>query len=286
MRLLYRFLPLVLLFLASCATHDPIVSNIDEREANEIIVFLYSKGIPAHKVIAPAPEGAAGNAPTNLFNIIVEGEKSTDAMALLNRQGLPRHRGTTLLQLFAKSGLMSSDQEETIRYQAGLAEQLQNTICKIDGILDADVQISFPANTEALLPGQTAPKITASVYIKHQGVFEDPNSHLETKIKRLVSASINGLAYEDVAVISDRSRMADIALSPEVQAIGMGNIQQSHVTLWSVVMTKGSVAHFRALFFTLVTVILILCGALGYLAYLFYPQILERIRSRGKPPEA
>ncbi len=286
MRSLYRLLPLVLLFLAACATHEPIVSNVSEREANEIIVYLYSKGIPAHKVIAPPPEGAAGNAPTNVFNIIVEEDQSTDAMALLNRQGLPRHRGTTLLQLFAKSGLMSSDQEETIRYQAGLAEQLQNTICKIDGILDADVQISFPANTEALLPGQQAPKITGSVYIKHQGVLEDPNSHLETKIKRLVSSSINGLAFEDVAVISDRSRLAEISLSPEMQTIGMSNIQQSHVSLWSVVMTKGSVVHFRTLFFTLITVILLLCGALGWLIYLFYPQILERIRNRGKTPES
>ena len=44
---------------------------------------------------------------------------------------------------------MSSDKEENIRYQAGLEEELKNIIRKIDGVLDADVQISFPS-TEAL----------------------------------------------------------------------------------------------------------------------------------------
>ncbi len=119
-----------LLLLAGCAGNQSIVNNIDERDANEIIVFLASKGIAAQKIAAPAATGA-GNAVSDMYNISVADNQTTEAMALLNRYGLPRRQGTNLLTLFKGGGLVSSDREETIRYQAGLAEELKNTICKI-----------------------------------------------------------------------------------------------------------------------------------------------------------
>ena len=45
---------LIPLLLAACETNRVIVNNIDEREANEIIVFLASNGIDAQKI---APRG-------------------------------------------------------------------------------------------------------------------------------------------------------------------------------------------------------------------------------------
>src|SRR5215470_9035922 len=101
---------LVLLFLVGCARNESIANNIDEREANEIVVYLASKGIAAQKVQAPTAQGAGASA-TNQFNIMVSSDRSTEAMALLGRVGLPRVQGTTLLTLFAKSGLISSDRE-------------------------------------------------------------------------------------------------------------------------------------------------------------------------------
>lgn len=271
-----------LLLLTGCGGNEPIVNNIEEREANEIVVYLASKGIAAQKVQAAGAEGGAGG-PIQ-YNISVDSTQATESMALLNRVGLPRQQGTNLLTLFAKSGLMSSDREETIRYQAGLAEELKNTIRKIDGVIDANVQISFPAPDTTLAPGATPPKITASIYIKHQGVLEDPNSHLETKIKRLVSSAINGLSYEDVSVISDRARMADIQLSVEGEMIGSKNLQESYVSIWSIVMTKGSLMRFRFLFFLLILLNLLLAGALGWMVYKFYPQLLKKKEEPPPPP--
>ena len=122
---------LFLFFVAGCASDQSIVNNVDEREANEIIVFLASRGIPAQKIIAQASGAAAAGGPSNMFNIQVDSGQMTQAMALLNQYGLPRRYGTNLLTLFAGGGLVSSDREETIRYQAGLAEELQNTIRKM-----------------------------------------------------------------------------------------------------------------------------------------------------------
>jgi|SRR3989344_4967969 len=281
---MYKYLLfLCVLLLASCATNRSIVNNVDEREANEIVVYLASKGIAAQKVQATSTE-MGGGGPSNLFNITVDEQQSTQAMALLNRIGLPRLQGTTLLTLFAKSGFMTSEREETIRYQAGLAEELKNTIRKIDGVLDADVQISFPPAEAMLAPGTIPPKTTSSVYIKHQGILEDPNSHLETKIKRLVSSSINGLNFEDVSVISDRSRIADIQLAPQGEMIGAKSSQDVYVKQWSIVMTKSSLGKFRLIFFSLILLNLLFAMALGWLIYKFYPQLLKKKTAETPPP--
>lgn len=270
-----------LFLLAGCAGHQFIVNNIDERDANEIVVFLASKGIEAQKVAAPTSAVGGGGGP-ELYSISVANEQATDAMALLNQYGLPRKMGTNLLTLFAKSGLVSSDREETIRYQAGLAEELQNTIRKIDGVLDANVQISFPPAEATAAPGAAPPKITAAVYVKHQGVLEDPNSHLEVKIKRLVSGSVNGLNFDDVSVISDRSRFADITLQPKGEAVGSKALAQTYVSIWGVVLTKSSLARFRIIFFLFSFLLLIFAGLIGWMIYKFYPLMQKKEET---PPE-
>lgn len=273
--LIFRILSFsAILLLIGCESNQTIVNNIDEREANEIVVYLASKGIEAMKV--QAVSSAIGAETTTLqFNIVVDEESQIEAMSLLNKVGLPRREGTNLLTLFAKSGLMSSDREETIRYQAGLAEELRNTIRKIDGIIDADVQISFPPSETTAMPGTPLPKVTAAVYVKHQGVLEDPNSHLEIKIKRLMAGSVNGLDYDNVAVISDRSRFADITIGGEGELIGGKGLHQTYVNIWGVVMSKGSLARFRFIFFSFILLLIGALGLIGWGVYRFYPQIKE-----------
>ncbi len=283
LKLLQALFLLCLLATAGCQTNESIANNLEEREANEIVVFLASKGIEAQKVQAETSETAAAGATSVLFKITVDADRSTEAMSLLNRFGLPRRKGTTLLELFAKTGLMSSDREDTIRYQAGLAEQLTNTIRKIDGVLDAVVQIAFPP-AEAI-PGAPASKTTAAVYVKHQGALEDPNSHIETKIRRLLAGSVNGLEFEDVSVISDRSRLANITLEPQQDMISGKNLHQTYVSMWSMVMTKGSLLRFRLIFFTLIGLVLLLSAAVGWLAYKFYPHWIQQ-GDKKQPPTA
>lgn len=266
---------LLTLLLVGCDSNQAIVSNVDEKEANEIIVYLASKKIAAQKMQAPVVEGATAKALQ--YNILVEPNRTVDAMSILNKAGLPRRMGTNLLTLFAKSGLMSSDKEETIRYQAGLAEQLQNTIRKIDGILEADVQLSFPPEDTSPVPNATPQKVTAAVYIKHQGVLDDPNNHLESKIKRLLAGSINDLSYDNVTVISDRSRFADISLFPEGEPIGGSSLEQTYVGIWGLVLTKSSLIRFRVIFFFFIFLVSLLCAAIGWAIYKFYPQIRNEL---------
>ncbi len=263
-----------LLLLAGCQKTTLVVSGVDEREANEIIVFLASSGIPSIKTpgSSSSPGGAQG-APK--WNISVEEKKATDAMAILNQNGLPRLKGVNLLDLFGKTGMMSSEKEDNIRYQAGLAEQIASTIRKIDGVIDANVQISFPAADTQSLPWEqaTPQKITAAIYVKHQGVLDDPNSHLVMKIKRLVSGSVQGLEINDVTVISDRARFTDITMNQTPEMLSSPQQSKESVSIWGVAMSKSSAARFRVLFFFLSLFVVLFGVFTGWLIWKLYPTL-------------
>lgn len=258
---------LCLPFFTSCTSTRTIVNSLDEREANEIIVYLAGKGIQATKVQSKET-GAGGGSKIVFWDIQVNEEQSIEAMSILNQAGLPRRRGQNLLNIFAGGGLVPSELQEKIRYQAGLAEQIASVIRKIDGILDAEVQISFPEE-DPLNPGKTKGKITASVYVKHTGVLDDPNTQLIPKIKRLVAASVPGLDYDNVTVIGDRARYN----APTSTGIteGLAEEEKSYVNVWSIIIAKESLTRFRILFFSLVVAILLLALALIWLGWKLYP---------------
>ncbi len=264
MQHIYRFLLFIVMasLLTSCESKSVIVNSLDEKEANEILVYLSSKGINASKVQAPAETGGSKGL---LWNISVDSNQSNEAMALLNQVGLPRRRGQNLLGIFANVGLVPSGMQEKIRYQAGLAEQIASTIRKIDGVLDADVQISFP-DEDPLNPTATKQKITASVYVKHSGVLDDPNAHLITRIKRLVSGSVNGLDFDNVTVIGDRARFSDV---PPGGFSSLNEEERPFVNVWSVVVAKDSLSRFQVIFFSFTVALLLLLLALIWLLWKF-----------------
>lgn len=260
---------MVLLFCA-CESRKTIVNGLQEKEANEILVYLSSKGIEAQKL--PVVGGGGGGQKLTVYDISVKEEDAANAMSLLNQAGLPRRPGQNLLGIFANTGLVPSEMQDKIRYQAGLAEQIASTIRKIDGVLDAEVQISFPEEDPLNPQAANKQKITASVYIKHNGVLDDPNSHLMTKLKRLVAASITGLDYDNVTIISDRARFSDFQ-SGALQGAFEG--EKSFVNIWSIVLAKESVTRFRVIFFSLIFLTLLLLLSLIWLAYKIYP-LLEK----------
>lgn len=264
------------LLMTGCEDSRAIVSGVDERDANVIVVFLQSKGIAAQKVKAAISAGVGAETGPPKYDIYVGSSQSIEAMSILNHNGLPRRLGVNLLDLFGKPGLMSTEKEETIRYQAGLAQQLANMIMLIDGVIDADVQISFPTGEDTVtVEPTTREKITAAVFVKHQGVIDDPNSHLEAKIKRLISGSVHGLDINDVTVVSDRSRFTDVSVDPAMESYGTRG--HEYVKIWSIVMSKESAVRFQFTFFLLLIILIFLAVILGWIIWKFYPLL----RSQG-----
>ncbi|MBA3602714.1 MAG: type III secretion inner membrane ring lipoprotein SctJ [Parachlamydiaceae bacterium] len=260
----YLFLIGAFLFLTSCEGKKTIVYGLDQNEANEILVFLSSKGIDAEKSKSEDSGGGGGQKIT-LWDVAVKTPDANEAMRELNKQGLPRRRTQSILGIFSTGGLVSSDLEQKIKYRAALAEQLASTIRKYEGILDAEVHVSFPEE-DPLNPGKSRGKITASVWIKHSGVLDDPNPHLVTKIRRFVSSSITGLNVDDVSVVWERSRYGE--------ASDMGasfEEAKQYVNLWSIVVAKESASRFRWIFFSFCILLLLMALSLVWLLWKLLP---------------
>lgn len=254
----------------SCESTKTIVNGLDEKEANEIVVYLSNKGIDAQKVKS-AEAGGGGGSKVILWDINVNSAQSTEAMSILNQAGLPRKRGQNLLGIFPNTGLVPSEMQEQIRYQAGLAEGIASTIRRIDGVLDAEVLISFPKE-DPLNPEKNKGKITASVYVKHSGVLDDPNSHLITKIKRLVAASVTGLEYDNVTVISDRARYNEASIG---ETGALSEEDKQFVNIWTIILAKESVIRFRIIFFSMSITLLLLILSFAWVGWKFWP-VLEK----------
>lgn len=234
-----------------CNSRSLIVYGLPGREANEIVVLLVSKGVAAQK-LPKAAASTGGGSTEQLWDISVPSAQITEALAILNQAGLPRMKGTSLLDLFAKQGLVPSELQEKIRYQEGLSEQMASTIRKMDGIVDASVQISF-STEEDVIP------LTASVYVKHRGVLDNPNSIMASKIKRLIASAVPGLTPENVSVVSDRAAYSDITIN------GPWGLTDDidYVSVWGIVLAKSSLLKFRLIFYFLILILFILsCGLL------------------------
>jgi type III secretion protein J len=269
MRFSTFFILLLIPLLSSCDRNRTIVNSLDEKDANEIIVLLSTKGVPAEKIESKAAQGGGGAQTVVLWDIAVPDEDSTAAMSILNNAGLPRRKSQSLLTIFSNTGLVPTDMAEKIRYQAGLAEQIASTIRNIDGVLDSDVLISFPKE-DPLNP--TAPKkdITASVYVKHSGVLDDPNTHLSSKIKNLVTSSVSGLKYDNVTLVPDRARFTEIL----PQGMSKSNEDLQYVRLWTVTIAKDSVTQFRIIFFSFSFIILLLTVGIVWIGWKTYPLLI------------
>ncbi|HEV8053107.1 MAG TPA: EscJ/YscJ/HrcJ family type III secretion inner membrane ring protein, partial [Parachlamydiaceae bacterium] len=94
--------------MTSCESRKIIVNGLDEREANEILVFLSNKNLDVVKVQNVAAGGGGGGSKIVLWDISVESGQALDAMAYLNQAGLPRRRSQNLLNIFTGAGLVPS----------------------------------------------------------------------------------------------------------------------------------------------------------------------------------
>lgn len=181
-----QWLVLALLMFTLTACKEALHSRLSEPEANEVLAVLSEAGIAASKQ----------RIDDSNYQVDVDGADLQRALLILRSEGLPPVRHPTMGEVFKKEGLVSTANEERIRYLYALSEELAATLRKIDGVVDARVHVVIPFNDP--LSTRTVPS-SASVFIKHR-----PNVDLGTisaSVKDLVIASVEGLKYENVALI-------------------------------------------------------------------------------------
>lgn len=173
---------LAMLSLAGCS-QQALYTNLQEREANDMMAILLTSDIVCNKV--PGAE--------NTWSIMVDSSQFSQSVQLLNETGFPKDKFDSIGETFKKSGLVSSPTEERIRYVHALSNELAETLTHIHGVITARVHIVLPDNN--IYAEKIAPA-SASVFISYL-----PQINLDDcarEIRQLVTNSIEGLSYDKV----------------------------------------------------------------------------------------
>lgn len=173
------------LALAGCDKETTLHAGLEERQANLVMAALIDAGIGCHKT-----EGEEGT-----WNIMVTESKFAEAVNLLERAGLPRKTHQGIGEVFKKTGMISSPNEERIRFMDALAQDIAKTISSIDGVVDARVHVVLPENdpfARHVLPS------SAAVAIRSR--WDADLTDIIPSVKGLVKNAIEGLSPEKIMV--------------------------------------------------------------------------------------
>lgn len=224
--------------VASCNRVD-LYTNLDEQDANEIQAILLRQGIDCDKTVGK----------DQTWGLQIDKNQLVAAIEILKGYGYPKTKFANMGEIFKKEGLVSSPQEDRIRFIYALSEEVAETISQIDGVVSARVHIVLPENdplSEYFQPS------SASVFVKYrQDMSIQQFIH---PIKQLVINSIEGLNYEKVSVVP--------FATPVVSAA-----PRSFSRIMGIEMDAAYAARFRMLFYGLIFFLVVLMIAGGYLLW-------------------
>lgn len=226
---------LAMLSLTACSVE--LYSDLNQKQANEIVAALMRNGIAAQREIG---KGGA-------ITVLVQKERFADAMAILSQNGLPKDEFSNLGQVFKRDGLVSSPTEERMAMIYGLSQELSQTVSEIDGVLSARVHLVLPENNP--LRDDVTPS-SASVFIRHHA--SAPINELLPQVKMLIAKSVSGLTYDNVS----------ITLVPVEAPPVQSSAEAGYVAFMGLWIHPDSLTTARLLFFGLIGALLIPLGIL------------------------
>ncbi|NOZ86778.1 MAG: hypothetical protein GXP49_11000 [Deltaproteobacteria bacterium] len=177
-------------FFQACST--AVYHDLDEKQANKIIVALAGAGIPAQKV----KEGR-GNAS---WSIHVQEDQAERAWRLLESLNMPRQEPVGFKGIYSDKSLIPTQQEERVRYAAALSGEMEKTLESLDRIVDAHVNLVLD-NGSASLDEVGSKAVKASVLVKYLADDGQEPPLKRAEIARLVSGGVDGLAPDKVVVV-------------------------------------------------------------------------------------
>lgn len=178
------------LLFAGCATQ--IQHGLEERDANEIISVLTSRGYKAAKALEK------GKRPT--WAIEVDDAVATDALRVLAELKLPRPHRTTTKEIASQSALIETPQAERLRQLEAQEGDLEETLETMDGVVSSAVELVVPT---APRPGLPAAPSKASVLLRVQPEARERLEQQRASLQALVAASVDGLEADDVVLVVD-----------------------------------------------------------------------------------
>ena len=180
----------LVLFASACRSQ--IQHGLDERDANEAVSALVSRGFDARKV----PE--KGKKPT--WAIELDDEHATDALRVLTELKLPRPARTTTREVTSQSALIETPGAERLRQLEALEGDIEQMIEGMDGVASAGIELVVPAPSR---PGQAPLPSKASALIRAHPAALERLQQQQAAIRALIAGSVDGLKADEVVVLID-----------------------------------------------------------------------------------
>jgi type III secretion protein J len=240
---LRMFFPVfTLLLLVGCGKVE-LLSNLPEKEANEIVALMQQHKIPITK--------KAGVELTWTI-VLKNSDDFSRAVKILNSRGYPSVQYNTMGQIFQKTGFVSSPLEERARFMYALSESVGETLNKIPGVLTSRVHIVLP---ESDTYADTVTEASASVFLIYKAGSNLDESVRE--IKYLVANSVQGLDYDKISIA-----MFPIAFESDDV---IDSVIDSNVNVLGLKMTSDAAVKFVIVIVMLVVLLLCVSGAAAFL---------------------
>lgn len=193
MRSCYRFELVVVLIAVGCmGCQVELQHQLDELQANEILMLLKHSGIDAEKRRDPVdPEK---------WMISVPEEQTELALGLILDAGMPKNATGGFQDVNQKDNMLPTTIQERMRYVSALSGELQRTLEQDDQVIRARVHITFPfleksgRNSESL-------QGSASVFLKTIPAEKNQFSLSDDAVKSLVANGVGGMRKDDVTVV-------------------------------------------------------------------------------------
>lgn len=213
---------------------EPLQHGLDEHEANAMVLLLHQQGIDAEKVRDPQnSEQWAVNVPAG---------QRVEAWTALEQEGFPRPESGGFDDFYPGGGLIPTANEERVILQYATARELQTSLLRIDGIVDAHVHLVLPEQPRVQLSDDDGSEPRASVLVQWSDRGDGPPMDQEA-IQNLISGAVEDLRPESVHVVKNPVGVTDRQpVEPSMSQVGpIAVASESARTLKGLVLLMGVV---------------------------------------------
>ncbi|KVM73938.1 type III secretion system protein [Burkholderia ubonensis] len=182
-------LPIVLL-LAAC-NEQPLLHNLSEQQANEVVAVLQAHDVSVQK----EDQGKAG------FAVAVGKTDFPAAVDLLQQFDLPSRARVEIAQSFPADAMVASPQAEQARLLSAIEQRLEQNLAAMKNVVSARVELSYPMQQS--MSSKSEPPMHASILLTYRN---DINADmLVSEVKRFVKNSFTNIDYDNISVILSRA---------------------------------------------------------------------------------
>ncbi|KGM10235.1 flagellar basal-body MS-ring/collar protein FliF [Cellulomonas bogoriensis] len=169
---------------------SPLFANLGSSDASAIVDHLQSEGVPYELT-----DGGS--------TILVPNQHLYTMRLAVAAAGLPAAADGSGYSLLDDMGMTSSEFQQQVTYQRALEGEMAKTISALNGVENATVRLALPSQS-VFVSEQADP--TASVFVQTARGGALGNDQVQS-IVHLVSAGIEGMSPQDVAVIDADGRV-------------------------------------------------------------------------------